>query len=480
MIKGRKLILLLVAAMIAGSLLTMVVAQTGWLQPLEETPYIGNSEQAIPKDMDKLVDVYHKIQDAYIEDKTNDELIDGAIRGMMESLGDPHSNYMNAQETKDFYSSLDDSFEGIGAEVTMESGKVTIIAAIKGSPSEKAGIRPQDQIIRVNGESLEGLNLIEAVNKIRGPKGTKAKLEILRPGLNAPITITVVRDKIPVETIHADTISSAKGLIGKIEITNFGEKTASDFEKELKNLENEGIKGLIIDVRGNPGGYLKSVLDIGNLVIPNKGIIVQIEDKTKEKEAYASEMEKAKYPIVGLINGGSASASEILAATLKESGHYPLVGETSFGKGTVQNPFELADGSSMKLTIAKWLTPDGNWIHHKGVKPDVEIKQPEYFYVAPFSENVELKRDMNNHDVRNLQLILTGMGYKTGREDGYFDKHTEVALQAFQKANGLEATGIVDTKTSTLLQDEILKRIRDPKNDLQLQAGLETLLKLIK
>jgi len=485
MVRGRIVALLLVITMVTSSFLTFAILEANSM--IGEPPQIITDDQHQQEDdkhnteeLQKFVDAYQKILSNYYQPQDRKELINGAIRGMLQTLNDPHSTFMDAEEAKDFFSSLSDSFEGIGAEVTMENGRVTVIAPIKNSPSERAGLKPKDQIIKVNGESLEGLNLFDAVNKIRGPKGTKAQLEVIRPGLNEPITITVVRDEIPIETVHGKTIKTEKGIIGIIEITNFGEKTNDDFKKALDDLEKKKIVGLIIDVRGNSGGYLQSVVQIGDLIIPNHGIIVQIEDRDQKKQAYQSNMEKAKYPIVALIDKGSASASEILAAALQESGGYPLVGQTSYGKGTVQNPFELEDGSNMKLTVARWLTPKGNWINEKGVKPDVEIAQPDYFHAMPFSEDVLLKRDMNDVQVKNLQLILRGLGYKTNRDDGYFDESTELALKAFQKANKLKTTGIVDSETASKLQAKILEKIKDPKSDLQLQAAIETLLKIVK
>ncbi|OEG00128.1 peptidase S41 [Vulcanibacillus modesticaldus] len=467
--RGRTVAILLILTIILSSSATFL---------LVEQPSLSSGD--FPEELRIVAEAYKKIKSDYVEEKTEKELIDGAILGMVQALDDPHSTYMDAEEAKEFFSSLKDSFEGIGAEVTMENGRVTIIAPIKGSPSEKAGLKPRDQIIKVNGESLEGLSLYEAVNKIRGPKGTKAELEIVRPGITETITITVIRDEIPIQTVHSSTISTRKGLIGKIEITNFGEKTATEFKKALTELENQKIKGLIIDLRGNPGGYLQSVVEIGNLLVPNKGIIVQIEDKYKNRKKYNSKLDEAKYPIVTLINGGSASASEILASALQEAGNYPIVGETSFGKGTVQNVFEMTDGSNIKLTIAKWLTPNGNWIHKKGVVPNVKVTQPDYFNATPFPQDVNLKLDMNGNDVKNLQLILDGLGYNPSRNDGYFDKGTESAVKAFQKVNGLEVTGVVDSKTAMMLQETLVKRIKDPKADVQLQVSIETLLKLIQ
>lgn len=482
MFKGRTVFILILITIVFTSFITINLVEGNNLVGNQgESNFSFNKEtNNVPKEMDKLVEAYNKIQSSYIDEKSETELIDGAIQGMVQTLNDPHSSYMDAEQAEEFFSTLSDSFEGIGAEVTMENGKVTVIAPIKGSPSEKAGVLPRDQILKVNGESLEGLSLYEAVTKIRGPKGTEALLEIARPGVNETITISVIRDEIPIETVHASTISSDKGPIGLIEITNFGEKTADEFKTALKDLEKQGIKGLIIDLRGNPGGYLQSVIDIGNLVVPNNGVIVQIEDKDGNKQPYKSTMDEAKYPIVTLIDGGSASASEILAAALQEAGNYPVVGEPSFGKGTVQNPFELSDGSSIKLTVAKWLTSDGNWIHEKGVQPDIQVSQPAYYSAMPFPEDVNLKLDMNNSQVMNLQIILDGLGFKPNRTDGYFDKNTEAAVKSFEKVHGLNVNGVVEKETADKLQEEIIKKIKDPATDTQLQVGIETLLKLIK
>jgi carboxyl-terminal processing protease len=312
--------------------------------------------------------------------------------------------------------------------------------------------------------------------QIRGPKGTKAELEIMRPGLSEAMHVTVVRDDIPIETVYSETIDRDGKKYGKIEITQFSQDTAKHFSTELSKLEKQGINGLIIDVRGNPGGLLDSVVNIGNLLVPNKGIILQVQYSDGKKEVFRSEKGEAKYPIVVLTDKGSASASEILAAALKGSG-YKVVGTTSFGKGTVQNTIPLEDDSQLKITVAKWLTPEGNWIHKKGITPDVKIEQPDYFNAAPLPTNVELKRDMNGSDVKNLQLILRGLGQPPGRSDGYFDSQTEAAVKAFQSLHQLPMTGIVDKKTAGVMQEELIKRIRDPKNDLQLQAAIEVLSK---
>ncbi len=477
-ISRKKLAIIIIITIFLSSYLSIYIGYNTNLFaiPEQSTPSLNVNNET--DDFDKLVEIYNKIQALYFEDTKSIELIDGAIQGMVESLDDRHSTYMDATEAEQFYTTLDDSFEGIGAEVTMENGRVTIITPIKGSPSEKAGILPKDQIIKVNGESLEGMNLYEAVNKIRGPKGTEALLEVVRPNINEPFIISVIRDEIPNITVYSETIKAEEGLIGKIEIANFGENTFKDFNIALKNLEKQNIKGLILDVRGNPGGYLQSVLDIGDLVIPNGGAIVQIEDKLTTN-IYKSNMGEAKYPIVTIIDGGSASASEILASALQEAGGYPLVGQTTYGKGTVQNVYELNDGSNIKLTIAKWLTSKGNWINEEGVKPDIEVALPAYYGAMSFPEDVNLKYDDNNVNVMNLQIILEGLGYDTKRSDGYFDKNTELAVMSYQKEQNLEITGVVNSITGEALQTSIVEKIKDPANDAQLQAAIETIRKMM-
>ncbi|KPD07471.1 peptidase S41 [Aneurinibacillus migulanus] len=427
-------------------------------------------------DMAKVYEAYQLIENTALEKQDKTKLIDGAIEGMVKTLDDPFSDYMNQKETKDFNSSLQSTFEGIGAEVTLKNEKVTIVSPFKGSPAEKAGLRPEDQILKVNGKSLQGLSLSDAVMHIRGPKGTKAELEIMRPGLSDPLHVTVVRDDIPVETVYSETVERNGKKYGKLEVTQFSQDTAKHFTTELNKLEKQGISGLIVDVRGNPGGLLDSVVEIGNLLIPNKGVILQVQYSDGKKEVFRSEKGEAKYPVVVLTDKGSASASEILAGALQGSG-YKVIGTQSFGKGTVQNTMPLEDDSQLKITVAKWLTPDGTWIHKKGIAPDVKIEQPDYFKAAPLPDKVELKRDMNGSDVKNLQLILKGLGQSPGRLDGYFDNRTEMAVKTFQSLHQLPVTGKVDKKTAGAMQEELIKRIQDPKNDLQLQAAIEVISK---
>lgn len=439
----------------------------------------AKGDKSTEEDLAKIKQALELISGSYVEEVKRDKLVEGAISGMVNTLEDPYSVYMDKETAGQFEQSLDSSFEGIGAEVSMTDGKVTIVAPFKDSPAEKAGLKPNDHILSVDGQSLAGLDLYEAVLKIRGEKGSKAVLEVQRPGITGTLKVEVTRDEIPIETVYSSVKDYQGNKIGYIEITSFSEETAKDFATQLKELESQKIAGLVIDVRGNPGGYLQSVEDILKLLVTDKKPYVQIENRNGEKERFFSSLkEKKNYPITVLIDKGSASASEILAGALKEAGGYDIIGETSFGKGTVQQAVPLGDGSNIKLTLFKWLTPDGNWIHKKGVEPTVEMKQPDYFYSSPIQiEEQPLAFDQNNEQVKSAQLMLKGLGFEPGRHDGYFSKQTEVAVHAFQKANGISASGQIDKDTAQKLQEKIIEEVRDEKNDIQLQTAIKMLYK---
>ncbi len=427
-------------------------------------------------DLGKIGQAYELIHRAYVEEVNHEQLVQGAIQGMIGTLNDPYSVYMDKETTERFNDSLDSSFDGIGAQVTIEEGKLLIVAPIKNTPAETAGLKPRDQIITIDGESVEGLDLHEATTKIRGEKGTDVTLEIVRKSTSKPFKVTITRDEVPVLTVFSDVKKNGEKKVGYVEITSFSESTAKDFINELKKLEEkEKINGLVIDVRGNPGGMLSSVEEILQELVTGKKPYVQIEERNGTKKPYVSTLkEKKPYPIVVLIDEGSASASEILAAALNEVEGYHLIGAKTFGKGTVQQAVPLEDGSNIKLTMFKWLTPKGNWIHEKGIKPTVEIEQPDFFYAHSLTIEKTLARDMNNEDVKIAQELLSGLGYGTGRTDGYFDEQTERAVRAFQSIRKVPVTGKIDEKTAEKMEEAIVEAIQDEQNDLQLQVALKT------
>ncbi|MEW9502130.1 S41 family peptidase [Jeotgalibacillus marinus] len=424
----------------------------------------------------KLQKAQDLITESYVEQVDSNELLDGAIQGMVNSLGDPYSVYMDEETSKQFEQSLDSSFSGIGAELTKENEDFVVVSPFKGSPAEKAGLKPNDIVKSVDGESVQSLTLYQVTAKIRGPKGSKVQIGVERGDSAKELMINVVRDDIPNETVHSDLIETNDGNIGYLEISTFAEGTADDVKESLEKLEAEDIDGLILDVRGNPGGLLSSVEEIMYQFVTDKKPFMHIEERNGDSEALSSPLKERKdYPIATLINGGSASAAEILAAGMQEVEGYALIGNTTFGKGTVQQSVDLGDGSQMKLTMFKWLTPNERWIHSKGIEPTLQVEQPPVYDLVPLQSAVVLKKGMNDEKIAVLQNMLKGLDYEVDRTDGYFSTSTEKAVQTFQKSVGLKANGEANTATLTEL-DKAIQTFKDnPENDHQLQSAIEYL-----
>ncbi|WP_246806747.1 S41 family peptidase [Halolactibacillus miurensis] len=480
--KKSVLMMLLIAALVLGGGISYAVTEWVLVDESKTTPS-GITEERYEEmlnelsdsvQLPKVVQAFNQIQSNYIEDITEQQLIEGAISGMLESLGDPYSEYLDVETMEAFNEQIEASFEGIGAEVSMINGVVTIVSPLKDSPAEKAGLRPNDQVVTIEGESTEGLDLLEAVSKIRGEKGTEVKIEVRRQNSDQLIPFTITRDTIPLETVYSDVIEQNDEQLGYIEITNFSETTATRFKEELTTFESKGIDGLIIDVRGNPGGLLDVVQEILREFIPSDRPYMQVEDGNGERERFFSNTEAEKpYPVTVLIDEGSASASEILAVSLKEAIHANIVGQTSFGKGTVQTTLDMGDGSSLKLTILKWLSAEGTSIHEVGVEPTVAVKQPDYYYSSPIVLDETVKVDAVSTNVRFMQEMLKGLGYDIDRTDGYFSSETASTLKAFQDDQGLSVTGDLNQETAERLQGEIIQRIRDGKDDRQKEEAID-------
>src|SRR5699024_4681984 len=378
-IRKHQLVVMLIMTFAIGFFGAVLIIST--LKPnaiSNNGPSVMMSNKANDKFEESLEHVriaYDLINEHYYEEVDREELLEGAIQGMLDTLDDPYSSYMNEEAMSRFFEQIQSSFQGIGAEVSLIDDTVTIISPIKDSPAEKAGLRSNDQILKVDDESLEGLDLNEAVEKIRGEKGSEVVLLIQRQGANEPFEVTVVRDDIPLITVESETEDVDGKKTGFIEISTFSETTAEEFAEALFDLEQSGIEGLVIDVRGNPGGLLHSIEDVLQHFIPKDVPYLQTENRSGKREKYYTNLDaKKNYPISILIDEGSASASEILAVAMKEVG-YEVVGKTSFGKGTVQQAVPLTEdrnSSTIKLTFYKWLSPEGNWINEVGVEPTIE------------------------------------------------------------------------------------------------------------
>ncbi|MCD9022344.1 S41 family peptidase [Cohnella silvisoli] len=478
--RGRTVVAMIVLTAIAAGMVTYIFLELpswGYLTPNTQRGVASpNSSDGLQQgELDKMNKALSLIEQRYLLSTDRSRLLDGAIQGMVESLHDPYSVYKSEEEAEKFNDTLQGAFTGIGANLRVDHGAIVVEEPIRGSPAEKAGLKPMDILLSVNGESLQGLTLSEAVSKIRGPKGTKAKLRIQRSGSSEPLDLELVRDRIDLETVHAEVDSDG---IGHLRINQFNEDTSVQVANALRTMEISGLKALVIDVRDNPGGLLKSVVEIADQLLEKGKPIVQSESRDGNRKVdYANNGAKAdmRFPIVVLMNKGSASSAEILAGALKQSANAVLVGETTYGKGTVQVPFNdiLGDGSIVKLTVNKWLLPDGTWVHEKGIAPDVAVAQPEYFLASRLPRDLILKYDSTGEAVKNLQNILAGVGFPADRNDGYFSQATKTALEAFQTRESLPITGEVDAATAQRLEEVLYVNLQNPDNDKQWQVALD-------
>lgn len=423
------------------------------------------------EELQKLLSVYEIIEQHYYQPTDRKKLFDGAVSGMLKALDDPYSVYMNEEESKAFDEHISSSFVGIGAELQQVGDKIVVVSPIKGSPAEAAGIKPGDVIIRVGDTDLTGMKLTEAVSLIRGEKGTKAVLTIQREGEPSEITITVIRDTIPVQTVYSEM---KEDQIGLIQISHFAERTAQELSDAIADLAAQGARGLVIDIRQNPGGLLSSALEMLEMLVPRGEILLQIEYRNGARDQYVSRLEPNPliqgWPIAVIVDGGTASAGEILAGALQETGVATLVGLTTYGKGSVQTAKTLFDGSTIKYTTAKWLTPSGKSIDKNGIEPDVEVRLPEYADLPYISPEMKLEPGMVDSAVKSMQLMLRALGIDPGRADGYFDDATAQAVRQFQTREGLEATGNVHGDTTR----KLIERMRDwiQQNDNQMAEAL--------
>ncbi len=352
-------------------------------------------------DFSQMWTVLQKLQSSYYDKKALDteKLVNGAISGMVESLGDPYTVYLPPKQNKDFKEGLGtQEFSGIGAELGMKDKQVIVVAPLDGLPAQKAGILAGDAILKVDNQSTEGWTIAQAVEKIRGPKGTKVALSILHKGDEKPVTVEIIRDTILVKsvvgwvkqikdinTIKKNAIDSEKqnDSVMYVRISQFGDETNQEWLSLINKLllqrdKNGKTKGIIVDVRNNPGGYLTDATYIASEFIRDGAVVMQ-ENANGERTNFPVSRKGllTDLPVVVLINKGSASASEIVAGAIRDRRSGILIGETSFGKGTIQQAEDLGAGSGVHITIAKWLTPNGIWVHEKGLKPDIEVKVDE-------------------------------------------------------------------------------------------------------
>ena len=366
---------------LCGTLVTLVVAGAAGMY-LKNTGYGETIDKKTARKLEQIKDI---IDDSYLkgDEIKESDLENFLLKGYVNGLKDPYSVYYNEEETKELYETTEGEYSGIGAVMSqnLETGVITMVNVYEDSPAEKAGFKNNDILYKVNGKDISTEDISKVVNKIKGEEGTEVTITVLRDGKEYEATAT--REKLEAHTIEYEM---KEDHIGYVRVTEFDMVTYNQFVEAITDLKKQGMKGIIIDLRGNPGGNLSTVCQMLDYILP-EGLIVYTEDKDGKREVMTSDEEhKLEMPMTVLVDGRSASASEIFAGAIQDYQMGTLVGTTTYGKGVVQQLFDLKDGTCLKLTIAEYFTPKGRNIHEKGIKPDVEV---EYQY------------DKNNADADN-------------------------------------------------------------------------------
>ncbi len=356
------------------------VSSQGEIPPTSLFQHVINREAGQPQDVDfgLFWTVWDALHRKYVDKQGLDtrELVYGAISGMVNSVGDPYTVFFEPVLSKKFQEEISGSFNGVGMEIGKRNDILTIIAPLKGTPAFRAGLKPGDKVLKIDSKPTTDMSVEEAVNLIRGPRGSKVTLTILKTDSSESQDITIIRDTIKISAVSSRMLD---GHIGYIELHTFNQNITTEFKRAIAELEGQGIERLIIDLRNNPGGLLDASVELAGWFV-EKGSIVTIQDfgnSTRNEFRATGNAALKRYPTVVLINGGSASASEILAGALKDNLGIKLVGEKTFGKGSVQELERFSDGSSLKVTIAKWLTPNGVSISDKGIEPTIKVELDE-------------------------------------------------------------------------------------------------------
>lgn len=378
--KLSEVIILIVVTLIIGMILGLSIFKV--LCP-EKNAKVGSSDDEY---LSKFIENYNYIVDNYYGDLDKNKLIDSAISGMLDSIDDPYTTYIDESSSNSFNTTLEGSFQGIGVEVVNDSdNNIVVYRVLDDSPASRAGIQSMDIIKSLNGESLSGISTSDFVSKVRNSNLSSFDLVLLRD--NEDVNVKVDRDLVTIKSVTSEIIEREGKKIGYIYMSIFANNSYSQFKGELSSLEKSGIDSLIIDVRSNTGGHLTAVENILSLFLDSSHVIYQTEDKNGIIKSYSHGSVTKEYPIVILTNEASASASEILAAAMQEEYGAKIVGKHTFGKGTVQELKTLPDGEQYKFTTKKWLTPNGTWINGVGVATDIDVDFNKDYYDNPTHDN---------------------------------------------------------------------------------------------
>ncbi len=380
------------------------------------------------KNIEVLIEVLRQIEENYVEPKEPQELIHGAIKGMVRSL-DPHSSFMTKDEYSELMLETTGSFTGIGIEITMKDGILTVVSPIEGTPAYKIGMKSGDMIIKIENESTKNMTMMEAVKRIRGSKGSKVNLTVAREGEAKPLEFSIMRDVIPLVSVRHHLLSPE---IGYVRISTFQSKTTEDLASALETLEKDrDLKGLILDMRNNPGGLLRQAEEVSDLFL-DSGVIVSTKGRISSQDRKTMARKDGPprdYPIIALVNGGSASAAEIVAGALQDNKRALILGSRSFGKGSVQTILPMSDGTALRLTTARYYTPSGKSIQLSGITPDIELA-----FVPPDKKNdKKALRYMREEDLDHHMLNEKAKDSK--EKDGEQAEEEERVKELIEKDN---------------------------------------------
>ncbi len=375
--KGRFSKVWLTSFIVMATLVLGVVIGKGW----EKTGHASESYE----ELKTFAEVLTQVKKHYVEETQTKDLIHGAVRGMLATL-DPHSSYMTPDMYKEMQVETRGEFGGLGIQIGVKNHRLTVIAPIEDTPAYAAGIESGDVIMKVDDAPTKDLTLMEAVQKMRGPKGTKVTLTVERESSKTPLQFTLIRDTIKIQSVRSRLLDER---IGYVRISQFQEATAEDLGGKLADLKEKNIQGLILDLRNNPGGLLSAAVGVSEQFLESDKLIVSIKGRDGRKDEYRARLQSDhyEYPMIVMVNQGSASASEIVAAAMQDWGKAVVIGMTTFGKGSVQTILPLSDGSGLRLTTAKYYTPRGESIHNVGVKPDIVV-EPKPITVAQEQSSV--------------------------------------------------------------------------------------------
>lgn len=459
---GRNVIIVLLIATLIWS-----TAAPGFAQSQVQENKPDTLQVELPADEAGLFELFQQIKDTILLLYPNpvdvETLYQGAMKGLLEALGDPYCEFLDEEQFEALYEELEGEFSGIGITIQLISGNITVVSVFKGSPAQRAGILPGDVIVRVDDTDVQGKSLQDASALLRGEPGTRVVVTVFRPRTGETLVMPIIRARISAHPVEMEDLGDGMYYI---RISQFTSTTGKNFAVLMEHIRRQGGKGLLLDLRDNPGGLLDAAVEVAGELVP-RGSIVELR-RRQLRQVIRSDKDREPFPTVILVNGGSASASEIVAGAVKDRGKAILVGEPTFGKASVQAMFPIEGIGGFKLTVAEYFTPSGTQISGVGIKPNLLVEQEYVRLPGAVVYTRDMKRGTVGLDVLALQEALEFLGYNPGPADGIFGPQTEAAVIAFLKDYGRQYTGSVGQSEVSAINGAVSdKAVNLPDNVLE-------------